>query len=306
VLDAARDSAARDSATETEFRNVDFHIAPGIVLGIRHLRGEMVSKTVGGPVVFDDKNSFFIRLTSAEVAMDTASLGHLMNDYVFAYRGSPLHSLSFGTAGDQLTQRGTLHKGVDIPFEITARVSVTDSGHIRIRPTAMRIFSVNGKGLMDALGIKLDRLLDVKGAKGVAVDGNDLVLDPDRLLPPPAISGRLTAVRVEPGRLVQTFGDSAAAARLPAIVPPDSAAPNYMYFRYGTLRFGKLFMVKAQMQIIDLDPEDPFDFSIDKYNEQLVAGYSKNQPNLALEVFMPDLAKVKAKAGHGAATVGEP
>ncbi|MGH7720583.1 MAG: hypothetical protein ACREON_17265 [Gemmatimonadaceae bacterium] len=292
VLRATRDSARQDSATEARFRNVDFQIAPGLVLGIRHLRGQMEAKTPGMPVVFDDKQSFLIRLTSAEVAMDMASLGRLMNDHVFAYRGAPLRNLTFSTAGDQLTQRGTLHKVVNIPFRITARVSVTDSGHIRIHPTAMRIFSVRGEGLMKALGIELDDLLDLEQAKGVRVDGNDLLLDPDRLLPPPAIRGRLTAVRIEPGKIVQVFGDSAAAARLPAITPPDTTAPNYMYFRHGTLRFGKLFMVQADMQIIDLNPEDPFDFSIDRYNDQLVAGYSRNTPDLGLEVFMPDLAKV--------------
>lgn len=288
---AVRD-ATGDSVTQTAFRNVDFHIAPGIVLGVRQLRGEMVSATPGMPIVFDDKRSFIIRLTHAEVALDTESLAHLMNEWVFAYKGAPLRGMSFSTSGNELVQRGVLHKVVNIPFEIRARVSLTPAGHIRIHPTSMKICSIDGSGLMRALDIQLADLLDLSKAKGIRVEGNDLVLDPDQLLPPPAIQGRLTAVRVEPGRMVQVFGDEAAAARLPPIVPPDTAAPNYMFFRRGTLRFGKLFMVAADMQIVDLDPGDPFDFSIDEYNRQLVAGYSKNQPDLGLEVFMPDLADV--------------
>ena len=36
------------------------------------------------------------------------------------------------------------------------------------------------------------------------------------------------------------------------------------------------------------DPSDPFDFYIDRYNEQLVAGFSRNQPSYGLLVFMRD------------------
>jgi hypothetical protein len=164
---------------------------------------------------------------------------------------------------------------------------------VRIRPTAMQIFGVDGLGLMRALGIRLDRLLDLRKAKGVSVQGNDLLLQADSLLPPPAISGRVVAVRLENGEVVQIFGRGAGAARSstssPAIAPLDSAAKNYIRFRGGTLRFGKLFMVQADMQIIDEDPRDPFDFSIDDYNRQLVAGYSRNTLDGGLKVYMPDL-----------------
>jgi hypothetical protein len=291
--------AAADTVTQAEFRNVDFQIAPGVVLGIRHLRGEFVSKDAGAPVIFDDKRSFVIRLASAEVVLDTASLAHLMNEHVFGYRGAPLRNLSFRTRGNQLIQRGVLRKVVDIPFEIRASVSLTPEGHIRVHPTEMKICSVNGEGLMRALGIELADLLDLRKAKGVRVEKNDLILDAEQLLPPPAIQGRLTSVRVEPGRLVQMFGDDSAAARLPALPPADDTA-NYMYFRGGTLRFGKLFMVRADMRILDADPSDPFYFSIDRYNDQLVAGYSKNRPDLGLEVFMPDLDAVGGKTATAA------
>jgi hypothetical protein len=293
--DAARADDG-DAATRAEFRNVNFHLAPGLVLGIRRLSGDLVSRTPGEPVVFDDKTSFAIRLVSAEVALDTASLERLMNDYVFAYRGAPLRAMRFSTAGSQLRLSGILHKVVDIPFELTATVSVTDSGMIRVHPTSMKICTLDGKGLMDALGIELADLLDVRKARGVRVDHDDLLLDPDHLLPPPEIRGRVTAVRVEPGQLVQVFGDVAAAAALPAIAPPDTAAPNYMYFRRGTLRFGKLFMVEADMQIVDLEASTPFEFSIDRYNEQLVAGYSRNHADLGLEVFMPDVTALPSPA----------
>ena len=61
-----------------------------------------------------------------------------------------------------------------------------------------------------------------------------------------------------------------------------------MYYRHGTLRMGKLLMVDADMEVTDTDDTDPFDFFIDKYNDQLIAGWERNMPNYGLYVFMRD------------------
>jgi hypothetical protein len=68
----------------------------------------------------------------------------------------------------------------------------------------------------------------------------------------------------------------------------DSAAPNYLFFRGGRLRFGRLEMRDTELQILDLDPSDPFDLYLAEYNKQLVAGYSRNRTNLSLQAFFPD------------------
>jgi hypothetical protein len=47
-------------------------------------------------------------------------------------------------------------------------------------------------------------------------------------------------------------------------------------------------MHQADLQLIDTDPRDPFDFFPARYNAQLVAGYSKNTPAKGLKTFMPD------------------
>jgi hypothetical protein len=73
---------------------------------------------------------------------------------------------------------------------------------------------------------------------------------------------------------------------------PDSAAPNYLFFRGGRLRFGRLEMRNTELQILDLDPSDPFDLYLAEYNKQLVAGYSRNRPNLSLQAFFPDYTDI--------------
>lgn len=284
-----------ESGTQAQFRNVAFDIGRGITLDISRLRGELRSKQQGSPIGFDDKASFVIHIASAEVGLTMQSLDSLMNGYVFAYHGAPLRHLKFSTDSGKLVQEGTLHKVVNIPFRITAVMSMTPEGRIRVHPVQIKIFSVNGRGLMKALGITLQSLLDLEHAHGVSVQGNDLLLDPEQLLPPPAIEGRVTAVRVDSNEVVQVFGDSSDAGPRP--LHPPEAARNYMYFRGGTLHFGKLFMVDADMEIIDLDPKNVFQFSIDQYNTQLVAGYSKNTADHGLVVFMPDLATAQREQG---------
>jgi len=288
-------ATADDSVVNARFQNVRFHVWPGVALELRDLLARMHSQRTDGVVSFDDKHSFVLGIDTGVVGLPMSDLSTLMNTYVFAYRGAPLRDLEFATQGTHLVQRGILHKGVDIPFEMIADVSTTPDGQIRVHPVSMKICSINGKGLMDALGITLAKMLDVRQAKGVRVEENDLLLDPAKVLPPPAISGHLVAVAVEPGRLMQYFGAGSEHVSRAAMAP-DSSAANYMLFRGGTLQFGKLFMVHADMQVVDAQPGDLFDFDIGRYREQLVAGYSRSLADGGLLVFMPDLAKTEATA----------
>src|SRR5438132_13027229 len=85
----------------------------------------------------------------------------------------------------------------------------------------------------------------------------------------------------------------------PHLQLPHPEEREYMDFRGGTLRMGKLLMVDADMQVVDTDPSDPFDFFIDRYNDQLVAGFTRNQPNYALLVFMRDFNDVGTERRPG-------
>ncbi len=277
-----------DTVTQVSMRDVNFYLMPNSALRIRSLRGTMRSLK-GGPVAFDDKNSFIIHLNYAEIGLNGTDITTLMNRYIFAYRGAPLKQLHVHTAGSQVVQTGVMHKIIDIPFQITADVSVTPEGLIRLHPVKTRILGVDGNGLMRAFGLTLQKILDLSKAKGVTVKGNDLFLDPVQILPPPAIEGHITAIRVEGDQLVQTFGTVAEATPLPQ---PDTSAAAYMFFNGGTLHFGKLLMLDAEMQVVDLRPTGFFNFDLDKYKDQLVAGYERTLPDLGLEVYMLGFEKL--------------
>ena len=131
-------------------------------------------------------------------------------------------------------------------------------------------------------------MIKTQESRGVKVKENDLILDPERLLPPPHIRGRVTAVRIEGDRIIQVFGGGSGKNLSPSI----PSAEHYMYFSGGELSFGKLTMHGADLQIIDDDPKDPFDFFLARYAGQLIAGTSHTLPDKGLVVYMPDSDQV--------------
>jgi hypothetical protein len=100
----------------------------------------------------------------------------------------------------------------------------------------------------------------------------------------------VTAVRIERDSLVQVFGSGTRKH-----MSPPATAKNYIYWRGGDLSFGKLTMSTTDLELIDEDPSDPFDFSVDRWNEQLVAGYSKVTPERGLKAHMPDYNELRRK-----------
>ena len=180
-----------------------------------------------------------------------------------------------------------MHKLLPIPFSILAEVSVTDSGLIRLHPVSIRIIGLPAGGLLNFLGVELDGLVRSNRAHGVRVVGDDLLLDPAGLLPPPRLEGHLTAVALGSSALVQTFGGP---DTVPAHAPagtPDSLT-SYMLFEGGTLQFGKLTMRAADMLVVDEDQSSWFGFFLNRYHEQLVAGYHRTSADDGLVVYMPD------------------
>jgi hypothetical protein len=219
-----------------------------------------------------------------------ASMTHAMNTYVFGEPDAPLKNLQLSAEGSQIRQKGTLRKGPGIPFEMVGEISATPEGKIRIHPTKMKAEHVPVKGLMKLFGLDMAQMINTRKTKGFSVDDNDVVLDPALMLPPPQMRGRITAVRTEGDQIIQIFGNEA----------PDSAKArprsNYMAYRGGILRFGKLTMNDTDMQLIDEDPSDPFEFFPEHYNDQLVAGYSKTTVSGGLRVYMPDWGKIPKRA----------
>ena len=289
--------------TYAAMRHVRFRLDPILALDIVHLTGQMRSTRTGHPIDFDDPRSLALAIADADVRIDTTSLARLMNRYVFGFPKAPLTDLHVATRvsrGDTLLEvRGMLHEHLTVPFTIAASVRVTPEGLIRLHPRDVNLGALDVDWLLRVLGVHLQQLIDARQATGLWLDGNDLIIDPTRALPPPTISGTLLAVHVLPDGLALRFHDADLAARLTPRPRLPQPAANYMYFRGGVLQFGKLFMPRADMEVVDSAGGEWFDFFLAQYQRQLVAGHSETRSDYGLRVVMQDYDRLVAARQRG-------
>lgn len=293
---AAPDPAGESSSrvpTATRMENVHLRVGEGIAVDLRYLEGEAEGIEPGAPVALDDKNSYVIHVDDAETVIRFADLSRLLNDYVFAFDGAPVHDLTVEREGDdeeagEIALKGRL-RTLGIPFEIEGRPEPTADGRIRIRTTSIQAADVEVEGLMKLLKLDAGDLVGNLERRGIEVAGNDVILVPDRAFPPPRIQGRVTYLRVEAEDLVLGFGRHRGHPR------SSGRRGNYLAFRHGTIRIGKMTMTDADLRIVDEDAHDPLDFNGDHLTRQLVAGYSKLSANGGLTIYVPDFADVAAR-----------
>jgi hypothetical protein len=290
---AAGAQGAPDHVVQVQMRNVAFHVDSTIVLDIGYARGRLKRMAPDHPPYLDDKHSFVLALDTARIGISPAALSGLLNRYTFAYPGSPLRRLTITIEHGRLRQHGTMR---GISFDVVGDLSLTPEGELRLHPTTIKAVGIKVGGLMKFFGLNLQKLVNTEHARGVRIDGDDFLLSPTRLLPPPAVEGRVGRVEVNDSQIVQTFRPADGKAADPLVLPIPKT-PNYMFFRGGVLRFGKLTMDDTDLFIEDAAPEDPFDFWLDRYNDQLVGGGSRNTRDHGLIVVMPDFAKLGHRGG---------
>ncbi len=279
---AAQSNPAKRNMVAVTMRNVMYHFTTRIAVHIYELSGWLAPTGDNPFPIFDDNRSFVLHIDAATMSLSTSAMSNLLNDYVFAVPDAPLKDISITSSGNTLKIRGKLHSKGDIPFEAEGVLSPTPRGEIRIHSNKVKAAHLPVKGLMDLLGVNISDLISTNKVRGVRAEKDDLLLDLGEILPLPKIAGRLTSIELKGNTILEHFG-----GRVPAL-PPG----NYMTYRGGRLRFGKLTMDDTDLQLIDMDQRDPFDFYLAYYKEQLVAGYTKTTPTFGLRVFMLDYNKL--------------
>ena len=266
-------------APSLEIRNVRLHVTPHLALEVRTLHGMFESLRPGLPPVFDDARSFDVRIRSAEIAVDADNVATLMNEHAFAAKDAPFHQMTARFEHGAVVVSGKLEGG--IPFRLTGVPQAEPDGTMRMTTTRLSIAGLPGKRLSEQVGARAQTLFGTIPARGVRLDGNDLIMDLSKIVPPPVLKGAITDAHVEGNRLVIRFG-----AKEPP--PRIEHGPNFLRFRGGRIVFGKLTMDATDMELDDADPSDIFDFSVQDQQRQLVAGYHKTTPANGLLVVMPD------------------
>jgi hypothetical protein len=281
------------TAVRLEISNSDLHVLDDVTIHVPTFDAWMVPEP-GQTVSLDDKKTFTMQILQGKTYLKDKDLAALLNDYLLPHARAPLSNISLHFNGQTVEVKGDLKKAIRLPFEGKAQLDKTPEGEIRLHFTSITAAGILKKGLMDAMGIKLSSLAQPQKESRFRIVGDDIIFPIHALFPPPRVFGKLTGVSIEGDSLVQVFGDPGA-----ALPPPRTAAPNYIYFRGGTMRFGKLTMRDVDLELVDADPKTPFDFDLTHYYEQLEHGYSKSLPGFALLVYAPDYRTIRDQPGAG-------
>jgi hypothetical protein len=287
----AQEKSQRDRV-QAEMHNVMYHFSPAIAVHILQLEGDLAPTKAHSTPVFDDAKSFTIIIRSAKISVTTDALSNVLNQYALASPDSPIKSVRVSAQDGKLKVRGRLHSKGDVAFESEGTLSVTPQGEIRVHTDKIKAGHLPVKGLLDLLGKNLAQMIDTRKVRGLRMEKDDMVLTPSQLFPPPHIRGQLSSISIVGNEIVLQYeNDSANWARIPG---------NYMAYRGGQLRFGKLTMSNADLILIDMNPQDAMDFYLDHYKDQLVAGYTKITPEFGLRSYVRDYNKIPTKHRAGA------
>jgi hypothetical protein len=285
IPDAAVTPSSDSGPTTVYAHNLMLRKGPDFRIYVRWLRGQMVRTHPKVNPSFDDPESFFLNVNSGVIRANIGDIGNFLNANGIA--NSPLKNVTLSGDGDQIKIRGTVHKIVPLPIELSGTISAAPNDKILMRVTKLSMLKIPVKGILGGLHVNLSQLFDPKGIPGIEVSGNDILFDTHTLLPPPRIRGQLTSVRVVNPDLEEVFGNA-----------QDAEAKveqwrNFLKLSEGTLDFGKLTMRHVDFIMIDLSNDAWFDLDLVHYQDQLVNGYTRMTPQAGLQIFMPDLDDLK-------------
>jgi hypothetical protein len=284
-----------NGAPRVVMKNVRYRVGPKLAIDVPALDGLKLTMQPGTPVVMDDPSQWTMMIQNGTFNLDAENVASLMNNYVFNYPDPPLKNLTATLSNGRMGIKGTMKKGIEIPFEMEGVPRAMANGKIELIPDRIVALGLPSQGLMKLIGLEMGKMVQVREGRGLAIEGNSVIMDPTKMLPAPAISGRVTNVNVAPDprdgvmKLQISFGGGAQAVRDEKLPAPN--APNYLHVFGGNVRFVNTFNVFTNLQIVDADPSDLFDFYLAEYGIQMQAGLIVLSPQGWTQTIMPDYLK---------------
>ena len=265
--------------------HVIFRQTSGLQVKVRWLLGRMYPTKPGRVPSFDDPSSFNIQIMEAMMYIPLRGLSTILN--ANSDRSAKLKKITVSVRGpEEIEVTGRLHKW--LPVQIIGHVDTTPDGRIRIQITKLKAMKMPVKGLLNLMGLNTADLVDGKSEKGIEISDNTILLDMNKLLPPPRNIGKITAVRLtKSGELEEMYGKSQ------KDVARTTHWRNYLQLNGGAVRFGKLTMNQTDLIMIDTTQDDWFHFDLARYSQQLAEGDMQMTRNSGLQIFLPDVTKLK-------------
>ncbi|KWK07693.1 hypothetical protein [Burkholderia stagnalis] len=289
----------------TFLRDVDFRIVGNLGFFIHQLSATLVPTQAGAPIVFDDPTSFEIAVHQGSVTLDSAKLTALFNTYIFGYRNAPLRKLVVSAGDGVIHLQGEMQRDGWVPFSLTGTLAIRDGSQLVFHPSGVRVSGLDAQPVMRAANVKMADLLKVD-TPIARLSGDDLVMAVDKLMPPPRLRIKITALRVTPAGLDLTLDDGSRAG----FAMPASAPQQAMVIRGGDVKFMRSMPMNADILIGPVDGAKAgqnFVFDLYHYREQVTAGYFNFDENGAMAIRMPSYAGASngAPLGNPAARLND-
>lgn len=304
------EQASSGIGSDLLLRNVRFCWSKQICVNTNQLTAQAVPLDGKSAVNFDDLSGFMVNVRNATVQISPRTLQGMFNESVFNYPGSNLRDLSVGIeqAGEQnrVKLAGSLkYLFLWIPFEMDTNLSVDPkSNTLVIAVNTLEVFGViPATWLIEFKPFNLEKLLTLPPNKHMIIRRNLMMVKPFGLFPPPRVNGKISDISVTPKLISLSF----AGTNHNFQPMPDASAKNYIYLENGSTRFGRLGMINTQIQVIDQNPGNLFQFSLLNYQDYLPESKVQLQPNGSVKLTMADhgnLAEPSAKSTSKAPTPG--
>lgn len=220
------------------------------------------------PVVFDDPTSFSLHIHQGEIILSSKALNALFNTHVFNFSGATIRNVKTTTQPGVLTLQGEMFRGKWIPFTMKGKVTLKDGHLLYYTPSTVNVNGVDTTQVLAAANVKLNELLTIK-APGTELVGSTIILDANKLFPPPQLFMKITSVDIQSNGLVLKFNDGYA----PKFPKSINSNTSFMAVRGGDVKFLRTMPLNASVQIDNIETGKTLDFCLYRYRDQLARGY---------------------------------
>jgi len=273
------------SETRIHAHNLLLRKGPNFRVYVKWLDGRLVRTYRDINPSFDRPDSFNLDLQTGVIRVNIGDIGQYMNG---SLPNSPLKNVALLADGQNLKLTGVVHKLVPLPVQVIASVSVAPDDRVRVHIIRIDVLKMPVKRILGLLHVSTADLVR-NDIDGVEIDGNDLLLDTHKLLPPPHIRGRLTHVSVDSPDIQVVYGDAA------DNIERVELWRNFFSLEGGAIDFANLSMHPVKIIMIDISSNPWFDLDLVNYRDQFASGYTRITADAGLQIFIPDRRDVRSK-----------
>lgn len=282
-----REQLKRLSAGHMRFwaRNLHLYLEEDLQLVIHSVEADLAVHDPEVPIIPERKDSYDFRVIAGHIAMSEETLSRILTRYVLAK--GPLEDAELSLPGDRLVLQARVRKGAfRVPIRLEAVPAIDARGMIALTPLRIAIGNLGVGGVMQLLRVDLASLIELPAGSPLEIRGNTVLLDPEGIIPEPRTLGSPTEVALAPGWLHLYYHPGTEADPPPLL---EGGAANYLYCIGHDLLIGKMLLGDACFQVVNKEPADHLDFSLERYRLQLSQGESSLKPGGEVLARIPNL-----------------